>query len=53
MFPTGIFADRVGRKTTIILGALFAVLAVSFYAIGGNYCYWQLVHYLKLFPEHL
>ena len=35
--PTGIFADRVGRKTTMILGALFAVLAVSFYAVGANY----------------
>jgi MFS family permease len=35
--PTGIFADRVGRKKTIMLGAVFAFLAVCFYAIGGSY----------------
>jgi MFS family permease len=35
--PTGIFADRVGRKKTVILGALFSVIAVLFYAIGGVY----------------
>jgi len=35
--PTGIFADRVGRKKTMILGAGFSVLAVLFYAIGGHY----------------
>jgi MFS family permease len=35
--PTGIFADRIGRKTTVMLGALFAVLYVVFYAIGINF----------------
>lgn len=35
--PTGIFADRIGRKKTMILGAVTAVLFVTFYAIGGNF----------------
>ncbi len=35
--PTGIFADRIGRKKTIILGAVFAALFVIFYAIGLNF----------------
>jgi len=39
--PTGIFADRLGRKRTIILGALAGVIYAGFYAIGGNY--WFLV----------
>ncbi len=39
--PTGIFADRVGRKTTMVLGAMFSVAAVIFYAIGLSY--WILV----------
>ncbi len=32
--PTGIFSDRIGRKKTVILGALSAVFAVIFFAIG-------------------
>ncbi|OGK46192.1 hypothetical protein A3B46_03230 [Candidatus Roizmanbacteria bacterium RIFCSPLOWO2_01_FULL_39_19] len=39
--PTGIFSDRIGRKNTMILGALSGVLAVVFYAIGISY--WILV----------
>ncbi len=35
--PTGIFSDLIGRKKTIILGALASVLYTIFYAIGGNY----------------
>lgn len=35
--PTGIFSDFIGRKKTMILGAVSAVLSVSFYAIGSNY----------------
>ncbi len=35
--PTGIFADRVGRKKTIVIGAASAVLYVIFYAIGMNF----------------
>ena len=35
--PTGIFSDYIGRKKTMILGALCSVLSVTFYAIGGNY----------------
>lgn len=35
--PTGIFSDRIGRKKTIILGALSAVIYAIFYAIGVNF----------------
>ena len=35
--PTGIFSDYIGRKKTIMLGALCSVLAIVFYAIGLNY----------------
>ena len=35
--PTGIFSDFIGRKKTIILGAICSVLAITFYAIGMNY----------------
>ncbi len=35
--PTGIFADKIGRKKTVVLGALSAVLYVVFYAIGMNF----------------
>jgi len=37
--PTGIFSDYIGRKRTMILGAICAVLAVTFYAIGGSYLF--------------
>lgn len=35
--PTGVFSDFIGRKKTMILGAISAVLSVSFYALGTNY----------------
>lgn len=35
--PTGIFADRLGRKRTIVLGTLSALIYVIFYAIGINF----------------
>ncbi len=35
--PTGIFSDFIGRKRTIVLGALSAVVYTVFYAIGGSY----------------
>lgn len=35
--PTGIFADRIGRKKIIVLGSMTAVLYAIFYAIGGNF----------------
>jgi MFS family permease len=35
--PTGIFSDFIGRKKTLILGALFSLLSHTFYAIGINY----------------
>lgn len=35
--PTGVFSDFIGRKKTIILGAICSILAIIFYAIGTNY----------------
>lgn len=35
--PTGIFSDRIGRKNTVIAGALSAIFATFFYAIGHSF----------------
>lgn len=35
--PTGIFSDRIGRRKTVILGAMSAVLYSIFYAIGQSF----------------
>ncbi|PJE62461.1 hypothetical protein COU88_04880 [Candidatus Roizmanbacteria bacterium CG10_big_fil_rev_8_21_14_0_10_39_6] len=35
--PTGVFSDYIGRKKTMVLGAVCAVLSITFYAIGTNY----------------
>lgn len=35
--PTGIFSDYIGRKNTMILGAICAALAIIFYALGFSY----------------
>jgi MFS family permease len=35
--PTGIFSDRIGRKKTVILGAVSAVLYAIFYASASSY----------------
>lgn len=35
--PTGVFSDRIGRKKTVICGAVAGVFALTFYAIGGSY----------------
>lgn len=35
--PTGIFSDLIGRKKTIMIGALFAIWSAISYAIGGSY----------------
>ena len=35
--PTGVFSDMVGRKKTIVFGALASVLGVASWAIGGSY----------------
>jgi len=35
--PTGIFSDKIGRKKTVILGALLAVLYSLFYALGQSF----------------
>lgn len=35
--PTGIFSDMIGRRKTVILGALSLFLATIFYALGQSY----------------
>lgn len=35
--PTGIFSDRIGRKKTVVYGAVAGVLALMCYAVGGTY----------------
>lgn len=35
--PTGIYSDLIGRKKTMILGAICSVLSITFYAIGSNF----------------
>lgn len=35
--PTGVLSDLVGRRKTVILGSLAAVMYSIFYAIGTNY----------------
>lgn len=35
--PTGIFSDLIGRKMTMVLGALASILAIVFYAVGGSF----------------
>ncbi len=35
--PTGAFSDLIGRKKTIILGAISAITSALLYAFGGSY----------------
>lgn len=35
--PTGIFSDRIERRTTLIFGAAASVIAHLFYAVGASY----------------
>lgn len=35
--PTGVLSDFIGRKRTMMLGSLFGVVCIIFYAVGGNY----------------
>lgn len=35
--PTGVFSDRIGRKKTVLFGAVFATLSAIFYAVGTTY----------------
>lgn len=35
--PTGIFSDYLGRRKTMVLGALCAVSYALFYAVGGSF----------------
>ena len=39
--PTGIYSDKIGRRKTLILGAIASVVSLTFYAIGGTF--WMLV----------
>lgn len=35
--PTGMFSDMIGRKNTVVAGAIASLLSVACYAIGGSY----------------
>ncbi len=35
--PTGVFSDLIGRKKTLVLGALSTLISVIFYALGNYY----------------
>ena len=35
--PTGVFSDMIGRKKTMMCGAVASVLSLFMYAIGGSY----------------
>jgi len=35
--PTGVFSDMIGRKKTVVLGAISASFSAIFYALGGTY----------------
>ena len=37
--PMGIFSDNIGRKKTMIIGALFGVIGITSYAIGLSYAF--------------
>lgn len=40
--PTGVFSDLIGRKKTVVLGAVAATISIIFYALGLSY-WWLLV----------
>jgi MFS family permease len=35
--PTGVFSDLIGRKKTMVCGAVAAALSLTCYALGGSY----------------
>jgi MFS family permease len=35
--PTGVFSDYIGRRKTVICGAIASALSITLYAIGGTY----------------
>lgn len=35
--PTGVYSDLVGRKKTLVWGAVMSVISVIFYAMGGSF----------------
>jgi len=54
--PTGIFSDMIGRKKTVILGAISAVLYVVFYALGTSFIFLAIgalfVHFIAAITMH-
>lgn len=45
--PTGIFSDLIGRKKTMVLGALCSVFGYFLYAAGLNYWFFVLGSFLE------
>jgi MFS family permease len=39
--PTGVLSDKMGRKNTIVTGAIVSTLAITWYAFGQSF--WPLV----------
>lgn len=37
--PTGIFSDKIGRKRTVILGAICGVTYITLYTVASNYVF--------------
>lgn len=35
--PTGVLSDRIGRKRTVVVGAVASIISVVLYAVGGSY----------------
>jgi MFS family permease len=44
--PTGAFADRIGRKKSVIISKLMWILSLFFYVIGETYLYFILAEVL-------
>jgi len=49
--PTGYFSDRVGRRSTLLIGAIFLLMACVFYIIG--YKFWILAIGQICFAVHM
>ncbi len=47
--PTGAIADKVGRKFTLILSAIFSLIGFSVYAIGGNFWHFLIAEMILAF----
>ena len=49
--PSGYFSDKIGRKATLLIGAIFLCLAISFYIYGINF--WWLCAGQIAFAAHM